>query len=112
MENGAYLMKTPADEKAYPAFFINRGVSQHIDCILQANELNAMGGVDNKLHYDYLFHTLRKRKRQRGAWAKKKDSELITAIAFHFKVNMRRAAVYAELMSAEDKEWLLTKEGK
>lgn len=109
MKNGNYLMNTKEDEKAYPAFFINRGLSQHVDCILAANELNMCGDIDSKLHYDYLFHTIRKRSRPYGKWATKKDNELIKAIAHRHNINHRKAAIYADLMSQEAKDELMEK---
>lgn len=112
METGEYMMNTPKDEREYPAFFINRGLSQHIDCILAANEINACGAIDNKMHYDYLFHSIRKKKRMRGQWAKKKDSDLIRKIALMYKVNYRRATIYLELMSDAAKKEILTEEGR
>ena len=57
------LMVTPADEKSYNAFIINRSLSYFQDTILLANEMNKHHHIDSKMQYDFLINIVRKKKR-------------------------------------------------
>lgn len=60
-------MRVPdADPKVasqFPAFMIRRLLSYHMDAILEVNEMNSLGLLDNQLQYEYLLHALPKRNR-------------------------------------------------
>ena len=75
-----YLMdEDPGWEKNYPAFVINKCMSQHMDTIMIANEMNQYPGLDKKLQYDFFINIVRPRKRF-SPWGKKqkvKDLELV-----------------------------------
>ena len=66
-------------EGMYSPFITNRALSQFIDCILLANEMNTRHHIDNKLQYDYLINRIRPRKRFKK-WDKKQDNEDIQLI--------------------------------
>ena len=66
-------------EKNYPPFIINKCLSQHMDTILMANEMNQYPGLDKKMQYDFFINIVRPRKRF-SPWGKKekvKDIELV-----------------------------------
>ena len=75
-----YLMdEDPGWEKNYPPFVINKCMSQHLDTIMFANEINQYPGLDKKLQYDFFINIVRPRKRF-SPWGKKqkvKDLELV-----------------------------------
>ena len=75
-----YLMdEDPGWEKNYPAYVINKCMSQHMDTIMYANEMNQYQGLDKKLQYDFFINIVRPRKRF-SPWGKKqkvKDLELV-----------------------------------
>ena len=75
-----YLMdEDPGWEKNYPSFVINKCMSQHLDTIMIANEMNQYPGLDKKLQYDFFINIVRPRKRF-SPWGKKqkvKDLELV-----------------------------------
>jgi hypothetical protein len=50
-------------EKQYNKYMVELMLSQHPDCILYVNELNRRPFLSKKMHHDYLFHSLPKRKR-------------------------------------------------
>ena len=69
----------PAWEKNYPPFIINKCMSQHMDTVMYANEMNQYPNLDKKLQYDFFINTVRSRKRF-SPWGKKekvKDIELV-----------------------------------
>ena len=51
------------DEKKYPSYIINKAVGAHPDTVLYVNEMNRLHFLDNRLQYDFLLNSLRKRKR-------------------------------------------------
>ena len=75
-----YLMdEDPGWEKNYPSFVINKCMSQHMDTVMIANEMNQYPGLDKKLQYDFFINIVRPRKRF-SPWGKKekvKDIELV-----------------------------------
>ena len=69
----------PGWEKNYPSFVINKCMSQHLDTIMIANEMNQYPGLDRKMQYDFFINIVRPRKRF-SPWGKKqkvKDLELV-----------------------------------
>ena len=50
-------------EKAYVPYITNRTLSYFTDTLLYANEMNKYTGLDNKLQYEFLLNSIRKRKR-------------------------------------------------
>jgi hypothetical protein len=75
-----YLMEEdPLWEKNYPEYIVNRCMSQHLDTIMFANEMNVCSHLDKKLQYDFFINTVRPRKRF-SPWGKKQkvdDLELV-----------------------------------
>lgn len=100
-------MDDPYVEGGYPPFFINRGLSQHVDCLMYANEMNINSHLDNKLQYDYLYHSIRSMKRRFGKWAKRKDDALIKAISQYYNINLRRAKEYADILTKEQQKFIM-----
>ena len=62
-------------EKAYSPYLVNRGLSFTPDTLLAANEMNAVPFLDKRMHYDYLYTVVKKRKRY-AKWIKAEKSEM------------------------------------
>ena len=73
LQNKKQLIVDDITEKGYEPFLINRGLSQHKDCILYANEMNRRHFLDKKLQNDFLLNTVRSQKRPFAKWAKKSE---------------------------------------
>ena len=58
----------PIIEKFYPAYQVNKTLSQNLDCILYVNEMNLRPSCDEKLQFDYLINNIRKRFRKAEKW--------------------------------------------
>ena len=72
-----YLMdEDPGWEKNYPAYVINKCMSQHMDTIMYANEMNQYQGLDKKLQYDFFINIVRPRKRF-SPWGKKQKVKIL-----------------------------------
>ena len=89
-----------SNEGSYNPFITNRSLSQFIDCILLANEMNQRHHIDNKLQYDYLINRIRPRKRFKK-WDKKQDNENIQLIKDYYSCNNDKARVTLSLLSEQ-----------
>ena len=77
LQTKEYALLNDQDERSYPAFMVNRGLSYHRDTVLIANEMNRFHSLDNKLQYDFLLNIVRAQKRPYSKWFKKgSDSDL------------------------------------
>jgi len=68
------VMLTEQDEKSYPAFVVNRALSQFADTVFFANAINYYPNLDNKLKYDFLLNTVKPYRRPFSKWAKKVET--------------------------------------
>lgn len=93
------------NRSAYSPFFINRGMSQHMDCIFIAEAVNKMPHVDKELQHDFYFYSLAARKRY-GKWAKAEEDDDVDTVMKAYKVNRVHARQYLNLMSQEQLEEL------
>lgn len=89
--------------KIYNSFIINRALSQGIDTILQANEMNKCHILDPIMQYDFLISSVRKKKRY-NKWAKTKKDVDVEMIQEYYNYNPQRAREARKLLSEEDME--------
>ena len=77
-------------ERGYKPFLANKSLSYHQDAILYANELNRRPHLDNKLQYEFLLNTLRKRKRF-AKWKKQTSDATVDMIMEYFSYSRSKA---------------------
>ena len=94
------IVMNNSNEGSYNPFITNRSLSQFIDCILLANEMNQRHHIDNKLQYDYLINRVRPRMRFKK-WDKKQDNENIQLIKDYYSCNNDKARVTLSLLSEQ-----------
>ena len=87
-------------ESDYKQRVINKGLSYFIDSILYVNEVNQRHYLTNKQHYDYLFNSLRKKKRF-SKWHKKTPVDNVSLVMQTYKYNHQRAEEALKLLSDE-----------
>jgi len=97
------MMRDPetADEarEMYDSFLVNRGLSQHSDTVMFANDMNLLPDTPKSAQYEYLQKSVRKRPRY-GKWAKSKvDKQLIEAISKTYGVGKKEAIMYEKLLN-------------
>lgn len=90
---------SPDCEKDYVPFIVNRGLSYSPDTLLYANEINCVPLADKRMQYDYLYYSVRKRKRF-DKWIKPNegDDELVDAVMQSYSVSRKRAMEYIRLL--------------
>ena len=88
-------------EKEYVPFLTNRSLSNHIDTILYAQEMNILNGLDKKLQYDYFFNTIRARKREFITWPKKKKNSDVAIVQEYYGYSYSKAKQALLILSEE-----------
>lgn len=96
-------------ESSYVPFVVNRTLSYHQDTILLANLVNRYHTTDKKLQYEFLLHSVRKRKRF-AKWTKAEADERIDLIQRAFQYSRRRAAEVVDFFTNEQIDDLRTRQ--
>lgn len=99
------LKVQPEAEKDYQPFLVNRALSFSPDTVLYANMMNQCPNVDKKLQYDYLFASVRRRKRY-DKWIKREEDELVPLVAGIYGVSQKKATEYLTMLTKEQREEL------
>lgn len=91
---------TEQEMKAYPRYIINKVVSHFPDCIFDVNELNSLPYVDGKMHFDYFFYALTKKKRY-SKWIKAEKEEYIGLVKEFFNYSELKAREALKILSID-----------
>lgn len=88
-------------EAAYPAFMVNRAMSQYPDCIFLAAEINLYRDLDNRMAYDFYMTSVRPKKRY-AKWGKKKTTEgELGAVMTHYSYSREKAEAVMRVLTAD-----------
>lgn len=85
-------------EEAYNSYIINKSLSYFPDTIMQSNTVNMYFNLDNKMKYDFLLNSIRKRKRF-TPWIKSTVEENIEVIKIYFNVGNEKASEILSLLN-------------
>lgn len=94
------LITDVASEKQYNAFIVNRSLSYFPDTILLANEMNSKHHLGQKLQFDFLINTVRKKKRF-SKWIKPHESEDLMIVKEYYGYSNEKARVVLTMMSKD-----------
>jgi len=107
-----YLMdEDPGWENNYPAYVINKCMSQHMDTIMYANEMNQYQGLDKKLQYDFFINIVRPRKRF-SPWGKKQKVKDLELVKQYYGYSTEKALQALRILSPEQLEIIRDKLNK
>ena len=90
-----------ADEEAakgYAPFIINRCLSYFPDTILQANEMNTHADLGKQEQFDYLRHSIRKRRRL-SRWIKKAEDKRLDSVKLYYNFGTKKALEAMKVLS-------------
>ena len=90
------LIEEKEDEKQYVPFIVNRGLGYVQDTVMLANEMNVNCHLDNKMQYDFLKNTIRKRKRF-SKWLKEDEDKKVDIICQAYGYSRNNAKHVAHL---------------
>jgi hypothetical protein len=95
--------KTPvinqANENDYVPFVVNRAMSQHYDCVMQANQMNMLPHADKLLQYHFYLNSIRPYKRPFQKWHKKETVESLSIIKEYYRCSNEKAREIAVILS-------------
>ena len=86
--------------KKYPAYIINKCIAPFQDTIFLVNEMNRNHHIDNKLQFDFLLNSLRKRKRY-TPWLKAKKEKYLECIKEYYGYNNEKAKSALNILNDE-----------
>lgn len=98
--------------KYYVPYIVNRALSSHQDCIMQANQMNLYPFLDKKMQYEYYINSIRAYKRKFQPWHKRQKIEDLKEISEYFKFSLRKASAVLELLSHSDIDMIKIKNQK
>lgn len=86
----------------YNSYIINRALSNHIDTVLYANEINFYNRLDKPLQYHYLLNSIKGKKRPFQKWFKYAENENIQLVKEYFGYSNEKAKDALKILSADD----------
>ena len=95
--------------KKYPPYVINRCLSQHVDTIMMANEVNQRHGLDKRLQFHFLLNSIRKRKRFGGKWITTSKSKNLEFIKEYYGYSNSKAKVALDTLTKKQIEFIKLK---
>ncbi len=95
-------------EKLYVPFIVNKALSNHLDCVLYANEMNGLAFLDHRLQHAYFLNSIRKMKRKH-AWYKKSVNDDLELVQSYFQCNPTKAKQLLTLLSADQIQMIRAK---
>lgn len=90
----------PEDIEDYVPFLTNRAMSQHIDTLLLAQDMNRYHELPKRQQFCYYASTVRPKKRY-GTWHKSEKDEDVDFIQTKFSCNRKRAKEIKLLLTKE-----------
>jgi hypothetical protein len=102
------VMLDHIDEKKYPAFIVNKCIAPFPDTILYVNEMNRMHHLDNRLQYDFLINSLRKRKRF-AKWMKASKIKNLDVVKEYYGYSNEKAKMALDVLTEEQLKIIKTK---
>ena len=88
-------------ESLYVPFVVNRALSLFPDTLFHVNEMNLNSHLDSKLQYEYLYNSIRKKKRfEKWPWKKVEVSD-VDLICDVYKYNRVKAREVLSVLTKE-----------
>jgi hypothetical protein len=86
------------DLSGYSQFLVSRALASYPDCILYVREMNMTPAITDRMHYDFFYHAIEKRKRF-AEWYKKGHFEIIGFISFYYNVSFKKAEEFHKILT-------------
>jgi hypothetical protein len=102
------LSEDPEDIKKYPPYIINRCLSGHLDAILFANEMNKNNHLSKDMQYQFLLHSIRKKKRF-SPWLRQEKIADLELVKKYYKYNNEKAQQALKILMPEQLEYIRKK---
>ena len=93
---------TEENVEDYNSYIINRALSNHIDTVLYANELNFYNKLDKILQYHYLLNSIKGKKRPFQKWFKYAENEELQLVKEYFEYSNEKAKDALKILTTDD----------
>ena len=84
--------------RQYRPFIVNKALSQHLDSVLYANEMNKCHSLDKKMQYDFLINRLKPRKRF-SPWIKRDTLENLDLVKEYYGYSHNKAITALRILT-------------
>lgn len=101
MQNKKDVLSDDESIKEYNPYVVNKTLSNYVDCVMQANNMNLNYQLHAKAQYDYLINTVRAKKRPFAKWHKPEKENDLVAVKLFFGYSDRRAREAIKLLTDE-----------
>ena len=86
------------EPRQYHPFLVNKSLSQHLDSVLYANEMNKYYSLDKKMQYDFLINSLKPRRRF-SPWIKRETLENLDLVKEYYGYNHNKAVAALRILT-------------
>ena len=90
------------NERDYVPFVVNKALSFHYDCVLQANQMNLIPNTEKLLQYHYLLNKVRGYRRPFQKWQKLSKDDDISAVKEYFNYSNEKARDAMTVLTQDD----------
>jgi hypothetical protein len=95
-------------EKQYNPFIVNRGLSNSMDTVIWANEMNSRPHIDKKAQFAFLMKSIPKRKRY-DKWAKTEEIENLDLVMDYYGFGRDKAEVALSILTSDQLNYISKK---
>ena len=101
----------PAWKAKYPPYIINKCMSQHMDTVMYANEMNQYSFLDHKMQYEFYIHIVRP-KRRFSPWGKKQKIDDLDLVKKYYGYSTDKAIQALRILSPNQIDYIKDKLNK
>ena len=103
INSGSSLVDLEKQEFKYNKWRTNSSISNFLENIMFANEMNLNMHITDKMHYDYLFYSVKKKKRF-GSKKTSRDKSNLAVISEYYKYNMVKCKAALRVLTGSQLE--------
>jgi|TARA_B100000035_G_scaffold256776_1_gene226743 hypothetical protein len=107
-QNKQDLSEDPDACKKYPAYIVNRCLSGHIDAVLFANEMNKHPNLSKDMQYQFMLHSLRKKKRF-SPWLRQEKIDNLELVKKYYGYSNEKAQQALHVLTPEQIQYIRKK---
>ena len=96
------------NEEQYSKFRTNTVLSNHIDTVLYSNEMNMYPFLSDEMHYDYMYHSIKPKKRFFKR-RKQINHTNLSLISDYYKYNRKKSLEAFKILTEEEKKTIKNK---
>lgn len=87
------------DDSDYVPFVVNKSLSFHYDCVMNANQMNLLPNTDAYLQYHYYLNSIRPYKRPYQKWLKRETIEDLDVVKEYYGYSNEKAKQVLTILS-------------